>query len=328
MNRAILGTVSVVVSVTAGLGLAEEGLRLLGRRPFEPPPLRNTVETQIRQPDPDLGWTNRPGVYPLPDGGRITILPDGSRGTGVQAASEGPEIRLIGCSFIFGHALADRDTLAALLQQDHPQWVVRNDGVSGYGTLQSLLLLERRLAAGARPAIVVYGFIAHHEVRNVGRSGWILYLTSVSTQRMSVRLPYAEIAADGSLRLHAPVAYPVWPLADYSAATALAQTFLAEQADAQRRAQQEAVTHALIRELHSACEQAGALLVVALLTEGKQTRIDEFLQSEGIPYADCRFPIRPENRVPGDGHPNRAHQELWRPCLEPVLEPLVEGTGR
>ena len=92
-----------------------------------------------------------------------------------------------------------------------------------------------------------------------------------------------------------------------------------------RMAQREAVTHALIRELRSVCDRAGARLLVALLTDGKQTRLDEFLRSDAIPYADCRFPIPDGSRVPGDGHPNRLHQERWLHCLESALQPLVEG---
>ena len=69
---------------------------------------------------------------------------------------------LVGCSFTMGWAVADDETWAWRLQELRPDVEVVNRGVGGYGTLQSLLLLEQLLGRdGQRPARVLYGFIDH-----------------------------------------------------------------------------------------------------------------------------------------------------------------------
>jgi hypothetical protein len=76
------------------------------------------------------------------------------------------------------------------LQGKHPEVAIRNYGTGGYGTYQSLLVLERLFAnpRSSRPEWVLYRFIEHHEIRYVAGPQWTRLLASTSS-RGRVNLP-------------------------------------------------------------------------------------------------------------------------------------------
>src|SRR5262245_14723572 len=82
----------------------------------------------------------------------VTVKADGGRETGAGPADGRPEILLVGDSYTMGKAVSDDETFAAGLQRLRPDLRIVNQGVIGYGTFQSLLLLEQLLRNGARPA--------------------------------------------------------------------------------------------------------------------------------------------------------------------------------
>ena len=66
---------------------------------------------------------------------------------------------------------------------------VFNFGVGGYGGYQSLILQERKLKDLKSIQHVIYGFIDHHEVRNVAAGSW-LYMLNEYSSRGHVMVPY------------------------------------------------------------------------------------------------------------------------------------------
>jgi hypothetical protein len=159
-----LGWAAVLVlsSTLVALGGAEYLARRSGHRPRVP---ESRPEPPIHVPDAVLGWRPVPGQYrfgPYAPSGRpveVTIRPDGSRETGSGPSAGRPQVVLIGCSFTMGWAVSDDETWAWRLQELRRDLKIVNDGVGGYGTLQSSLLLERHLAEGSRrPVHVLYGF--------------------------------------------------------------------------------------------------------------------------------------------------------------------------
>jgi hypothetical protein len=98
---------------------------------------------------------------------RITRTPDKSIG----------EVLCLGCSFTFGHGVSDDEPYAAVLA-DH-YWTslkLHNGAVNGWGTGQSLLLLEDYLATHPAPVLVIYSWIAKHAERNGLRKTWLEFL--------------------------------------------------------------------------------------------------------------------------------------------------------
>ena len=73
-----------------------------------------------------------------------------------------------------------------------------NFGQGGYGSIQSFLLLEDQIPKMKSPKLVIYGFIEHHEYRNVARSEWLRVLELFSWKG-HVKTPYGTIGTNNKL---------------------------------------------------------------------------------------------------------------------------------
>ena len=139
------------LSLTCSLLLAELGLRLLGDTAGTIPVAYEPEKFFYKEPfreDRKLGWSLKPGRYSIVQDGRgepvrIGINQDGSRVTSEQNADErkivsGPQLILVGDSYMFGHGLHNEETLGWQLQRRFPNLRVINWGVGGYSTCQVL----------------------------------------------------------------------------------------------------------------------------------------------------------------------------------------------
>jgi len=115
-------------------------------------------------PDKELGWTNNKA--------HKEVAPDGSRRD--QGPHSGINISVYGASFVYGAGVANQEAfpsqLAVRLQNQ-----VRNFGVGSYGPDQAVLRLERHLASGQRPEIVILGMASESlaRVTNIYRKLYI-----------------------------------------------------------------------------------------------------------------------------------------------------------
>jgi lysophospholipase L1-like esterase len=109
--------------------------------------------------DDELGWCYHPNArgrhtsaeFDVP----IAINAQGFRGPDWPRQEPGrPLVLLVGDSMVFGWGVQEEDTLCGLLRRRHPQWDVRNAGISGFAPDQQLLLV-RRLLRQVRPRVVV-----------------------------------------------------------------------------------------------------------------------------------------------------------------------------
>ncbi len=277
---------------------------------------------RMRVADDRLGWRNLPGEY-RSERNTVTILPDGSRRSTEPAAADAPEVWLVGGSFIYGQGLSDEQTLASQLAAPQSGWRARNFGVSGFGTYQSLLLLEELLQKNPPPQAVVYGLMDHHIVRNIGRGMWMRALARLAVSEYP-KLPYCSLNADGRLVRHPAEAYPQTPLRGYSALIELLERTYAEWKSQGREAQRELVTELLLAEMHALCRRHGVQFIVALLEDGEAGSPSWAIEAaarQQVPLADCRVPLTEERRVPVDRHPNEIVHRMWAECLS---EPLGE----
>ncbi len=318
----------LLLSTLLAVGTAEMALRATGHLPW-----RNfrvdANEPTLHEPDPVLGWKNKPGTYRIPryhPAGRdvqITILPDGRRQSRPDSPPAGNSLPLLVCvggSYTMGWALSDQETFAWQLQRDFPRADVRNYGVAGYGTLQCLLLLEKILPALNHPALVVYGFHEHHEVRNVAPARWLAALSKYS-RRGHVYLPYATLDRGGNWVRHAPERYPAWPLRTHSALiTAMEELFVKIRAYRRTRQKRE-VTEALLREMNALCTKWGATLLVVILraSDAAKAHYQPFLTRSGIRWLDCAEPLREDLVVKGEGHPNGRLNRRWAEAVSRYL---------
>jgi hypothetical protein len=207
-----------------------------------------------------------------------------------------------------------------------------NHGVGGYGTLQSLLLLER-LARDERqrPVRVLYGFI-DHSLRNVAAPLW---LWALSFNEPPAATPYCTLGPDGALVQHAPEAYPSLPLHGHSALVALLEKNLAAWQARRRTADPMRVTQLLLQEMNDRTRAAGIGFSVVLLhvPDGVRAIYGGFARDHGIDVIDCNRPtLTPADIVPGEVHPNGAVHRGWAECIaaalaDPTRLPPAGGAG-
>lgn len=320
---------AVALSVAAAAATAEIVLRLAGHKPWRFRQIGR--EPTMNEPDSVLGWRNRPGDYRypaytegLPDIS-ITILRDHSRKTGPEPAPARPVALLLGGSFTHGLAVSDEETFAWKLQRSVSRYRWVNLGTAGYGTYQSLLALERWYAAGHTASRVIYGFIAHHEDRNVAPNAWIRALATAQRRRLSA-VPWVSIGSDGRLERHPPDGYRLWPGSGRSALIAGLQDRLEALARRSRTERKREIAFRLLDEMMALCRRNGAALTVVALSAPApvQTAYASHLARHGVALVDCDHELTPELRVPDEGHPNGRLHTLWADCIEQALAPELQ----
>lgn len=326
LSKFALTAIALGIGCGSAAVLAEGFARVAGREPWTPiTELNDRPFVAMREADPVLGWRNTPGHYTSPayvaggEGSRVWIWDDGSRAAAPAPVSADESVTFFGGSFVFGQGISDEETLVWRLQAIDPARRYANFGVSAYGTYQSLLLLEKRLASGDAPAQIVYGLIDHHRTRNAGRTGWMRHLSRFS--RSPVGLPYCSLDDEGALVRHTPESYPKWPLREWLASVNMFGDAVTDIAHDQRFRDRHRITELLLLEMDSLCRLHGARLLVALLgnEEPSPSADARFLDEQGIAFADCRFFHTPELRVEGEGHPNAIANGKWLSCLAPHL---------
>lgn len=285
------------------------------------------------RPDPELGWTNREGVYDIaaPDRPPLhyTNWTGGRRATAESPAPAGdvrPRWIVVGDSYAYGSGLGDADTFAWRVQRNHPELQVSNYGTPGYGAYQSYLSLYRALDNGAPGATVFYLFNGVHESRNVADPSWIRVAHPPAN---GVFFPYAELY-NGALEDRRSSGDVIWSLSRTLRTVALAEQYY-ETAKAWTRVRnRRAVTQAILTRMQHAVELAGAKFTVILFDFQPQDRqaYREFLSSRGIAFLDCGRPeLGGQSYRQPDGRPNASLNELlaeWIAPASPVARaPLV-----
>lgn len=316
--------------MTLVIVLAELLLRLAGFQPWTHYP-DDINEPTFHEFDPVLGWKLKAGKYVIPaykpseKDIQMTLLPGGRRDAGAkeEGTDEG-ELVILGGSFTLGLAISDEETYPWKLQTRFPPLKVMNYGTDGYGSYQSLLVLERELPLLRSPAIVLYGFFQHHEERNVAPGGWLEMLSKYS-RRQHVYLPYATIDESGILSRHEPERYPEVPyMESLSTITFLVKVYM-KLKTMDRFSQRREVTEKILIDMNRISDAYGAKLVVTILAgeEEWKNHYMDFLKANDIEVVDCVRPITRELRVPGEGHPNEKMNSLWAECIAKRLERLL-----
>jgi len=284
--------------------------------------------------DPALGWRPVPGAHTwdpaITDGQRVvvTYADDGERlsAPAGQAPPAGGGVLFIGGSFTAVDYLDDADTFPWLLQQAHPEVRVRNYGVGGYGTYQSLLKLREVLADGTPPpGLVVYSFLHHHIYRNVAAESWLNQLAWAS-YRGHAAVPHCTVGDDGQLHEHPPLRRTVGPLERRSALVALVERVTLDRLD-RRSGQALPVMRLLLAELNATCKAHGATLVVNFfgLPQELYQQLLPTLEAEGISDLPNMLESSEDLTCPwGDGHPNEAANRLYAANLDRFIG---EGLG-
>jgi lysophospholipase L1-like esterase len=180
-----------LASLLVFAALVEIAFRVLG--PFAPGYYRTGP---LIEPDPVLGWRHIPSEttwFRTPEfTSRADTGRDGRLGPEVMSAAGRPLVLLMGDSFVGATQLPYEQTMAGRLVAALPRAVVVNDGVSGYGTDQEVLLL-RREAMALRPDAIIVVFTVANDVWN---DDW-----SLEARHPTYPKPYFDLDAAGVLDL-------------------------------------------------------------------------------------------------------------------------------
>jgi hypothetical protein len=341
INNGLKITALFLISLTIALVCAEVTLRIVGFKPWQP---SKTVGNGNREAmplmterHPVLGWVNKPGKYdysgfsPEVESISVTILPGSDRlsnATGRLPDKLRDKVVFVGGSYTQGYAISDDETMAWKVQEQFPDHDVINLGVPGYGTYQSLLMLEEYLPDMEGRKVIFYGYIDHHQFRNILHSTWVDMLSRPEGD--SPLPPYATVSNSGELVRHSVSSRRTWPLRGSLALVNAAETTWIKFGSRNRADQNEAVTKQTLSAMQALAEAEKAQLVILLLsTKGVLADgVTEYMQSNSIEYLDC-VPENsgPDYRVTGEGHPNGMQNSLWAKCIADYLRPQKDETG-
>lgn len=331
------------------LGAAEAIVRARGYKPWQ---AENASVSSIQiepggkffQTHPLLGYSHIPGRFAVsvarpPSGSdaatdnqrlrfSVTHLPNGLRVThpletyGTRPAPDG-DIWIFGCSFTHGWTVNDDQTYPWLLQQQFPTFEVVNFGVSGYGTVHSLIQFREALKTQT-PKVAVLAYADFHDERN----------TFARSRRKAVapwnRLgplvqPYARLDQAGALQFFlADVEYPEFPLMRHLALSHFIESTYDELE--LRRLQSHAVSEALIGEMAALAKQHGIKFVVAKISGSSPLALPGSVSG---PLVDISVDgTRPENtNLPYDSHPSALAHRHYAQTLAPVIAAAVSATN-
>ena len=324
-----------------GFGLGIAGLllvgggeivaRVSGARPHEAVPNPHPWAEK----HPVLGWVNRAGRVPSHEAGHapMTFWAGGRRASRPDPAvgDAATRVWLVGGSFTQGYGVPDDQTFAWLLDAGLPELAVENYGTGGYGTYQSLLLLEQLFATQAvAPDLVIYGFVSFHAARNVQTYQWLEALRDNAGRRFAS--PYVALR-DGVLYRQPSASIQNWPLEQRSALVHALHAGWYRWALRDRDAQSLPATLALLGEMDALVRRSGARLLVAALFDGGEPPIFEGTAlaalAGGESSVNCTHPKglyrSPELRVGGTGHPNHRVHAYWADCIGSWLDAHLPG---
>ena len=314
-------------SIILVLILIEIILRLNGSSPRK---INNFIlnEPLTNVPDEILGWSPKIGKHkfkPWSDDGKITYLTinkDKSRVTGSNLIDK--KIVFIGGSNTLGWAVDDFETFTSIIQNKTNDYKIMNFGVGGYSGYQSLLLLEKIFNNNDNVKLVIYGYIPHHEVRNVAAGSW-MYLLNFFSTRGFVKLPYASIDEENNLIRYKPIKYINIPFSNRSVLIAKLEKKIMKIKSLQREYIKFEISKAIIKEMNKISNENSSefkFLILENLSEEKINKYKKFLANNEIALINCPMPQGEEYTVKGDGHPSALGHKVVSECIYKKIEIL------
>ena len=272
--------------------------------------------------DSVLGWKPKPGEYifkPWSKNGKktkLTNLIDGGRFNGIKNKKE--KIIFIGGSLTQGWAVNDDETFTWLLQKKIQNYDIKNYGVGGYGGVQSFLKLKQVFDNQKNIKLVIYGFIPHHESRNIASGSWMYLLNKGSSgTKGTISLPYGSIK-NKQLKINKPKKYLKLPFGDKSALIAKIEKRILKISSLKRSYQETDISMQVILNMKKISEQYSAefiLLVLNKIPDKKKIIYDSFFKVKSIQNINCYFLEEEKHRVEGEGHPNDLAHSTVSDCI-------------
>lgn len=285
--------------------------------------------------DPTLGIQLNAGRYDITLNDSVhfstTHEPGNHRLVPGSTRINNPDLLLLGCSFTYGYGVNDDENFAALLQQQFLALSVRNEGVIGYGTTQSLMQLREAIKKDSLKAVLL-NFSSFHFMRN-GLSPTYRSNLKVGYQRSSseveslmeeANFPYVQSCNLEIQYQPWETMYTNWYGRDWSAIVNWQQ--LVDDRRKDKAIDELALAECLIKEMARLCAEKGVQFGVVCLdstpeTEELKTRLTT------VAWTDVAFDFTDTEltNLPYDSHPGvKGHQFIAR-RIRPFLTQLLDG---
>ncbi|MGD2087521.1 MAG: SGNH/GDSL hydrolase family protein [Candidatus Aminicenantes bacterium] len=292
-------------------------VRSKGSKPFTKAKLDIQVEPggKYFQKDTELGYTHLPGKFKITLKKKFTFTTTHRKDTlrithPVEQDTDfahKEKIWILGCSITHGWCLNDNETYPWLLQEKIPQYEIINFGVSGYGTIHSLIQLKKALKTMPKPKLVILTYASCHDTRNTFSP---VRRRIVSTWNFLGPLsqPYAFLDKQGKLQLHRAdkVVYSPWPLARVSALINYLE--IKHIVWESGKIPHFQISKALLKRICKICKKEGITMIVAGIKENqkKMRRMLKFCERRKIPHVDISVDLskKEHNYLPIDAHPS------------------------
>ena len=285
----------------------------------------SSEEETIFENDKTLGWISKSGEYQITASDKfnektnLTILDNGERYSGSNKSKN--NLIIIGGSFSQGWGVNNSQTYSFNLQNFFINHKVHNFGQSGYGGVQSFLLLKEKIKTIRPTNLVIYGFIDHHEYRNVARSGWLSTLLKYSKSGHSdtPKVPYADINKMGHIIFKEPIGYIKMPFRESLAIVALIEKTYMKQKTKKRKKIQKEVTKKIFLKMKEISKKNGSEFLAVNL-KSNFIEYKNFLKENKINYVDCNLQLTKKYLLRGDYHPNGAAHSFYSECIAKYIK--------
>ncbi|NRA13422.1 MAG: hypothetical protein HRT57_15865 [Crocinitomicaceae bacterium] len=280
-----------------------------------------------------LGVQLNPGRYSITLNKKVNFVANHEKGNHRLVPGnenpESPDVLFLGCSFTYGYGVNDDQNFPALIQKQFPKNSIRNSGVIGYGTVQSLMQLKEELKRGKLKAVLL-NFSTVHFMRNCLsqqyrsnlKIGYERSSSNVSNQMKSARFPY-KLKCDLDIQFeHWDDLYSNMAGREWLASMNWFQSAYDNYQDGKNDGLE--VTECLIKEMHEICKKQGVKFAVIFLDFNKDVKT---LRSGlgGIPTlkTDFNFKSKKLTNLPYDSHPNKRGHTIIANKIEPFLKDLM-----
>lgn len=279
-------TLVVLFSVVLSVAVGEIVLRTFFAEQLVYYPWLQHDRTLTFRYDQELGW------FPIPDSEKTFT---GSRAIKVQHNHMGfrdpehvldskPRMVFLGDSFLWGYDVEQSERLTERLREMIPNWSIFNLGVSGYGTDQEYLLLQKYFDH-YQPDIVFLLFCVDNDMQdnthNVSNGGYYK--------------PYYKLEAGAIVARGIPVPksanyfFGTYPTVTESyVVRAVVKAYYRRKAPPAKTVTN--LTFRLLTEMQQFVQQRNGQFVVGL--QNRNPYLSAFLQRNGIPFVELSNPYR------------------------------------
>jgi hypothetical protein len=217
--------------------------------------------------------------------------------------------------------LNDQETFPWLLQQRFQNYEVINFGVSGYGTVHSLIQFREALENGHTPKIVLLAYSAvMHDTRNAFLRSRRKAVAPWNKLGLLVH-PYARLDPNGKLIYHLDkVEYSPFPFMKITAIANFIETFYNKVEH--RIYQSHDISKALILEFAKAANNRKIAFITAGLDYNSRAHDMPLLaQQNGFKYVDISVDLANKNNInfPHDSHPSASANKKYADKIEAFL---------